>query len=81
MVLTTIKFCIMKLFNLFMYDFDGENVRNTTTQAQEPHEQEEKIKSNVKPVKKLNWWQRLKSELQGWSNKDATDSAYDDTQV
>jgi hypothetical protein len=28
-----------------------------------------------------NLWQRIKNELQGWSNKDANDSSYDDTQV
>ena len=33
------------------------------------------------PIKKSNLWQRIKSELQGWSNKDADDSTYDDTQV
>jgi hypothetical protein len=70
----------MKLFTFFMYDMDGENVSNSVSQTQEPKHQEE-VEKKAKPVKKPTLWQRIKSELQGWSNKDANDSAYDDTQV
>lgn len=71
----------MKLLNRFIYDLDGENVLNTLTEANESNQHDEKVTSNVPPIKKPNLWQRIKSELQGWSNKDANDSSYDDTQV
>jgi hypothetical protein len=71
----------MKLLSLFMYDFDGENVPHTASQTEQQNQQEDKVKNAAKQVKKPNWWQRIKNELQAWSNKDATDSAYDDTQV
>jgi len=45
------------------------------------NQHDEKVTTNVLPIKKPNLWQRIKSELQGWSNKDADDSSYDDTQV
>jgi len=45
------------------------------------NQHDEKVTTNVLPIKKPNLWQRIKSELQGWSNKDAADSSYDDTQV
>lgn len=80
-VLPTIKYCIMKLLNCFIYDLDGENVLNTVTEANESNQHDEKVTSNVPLIKKPNLWQRIKNELQGWSNKDANDSSYDDTQV
>jgi hypothetical protein len=80
-VLITIKYCIMKSLTLFMYDFDGENVPNTASKTNVPNQQTEKVQNTVKQVKKPNFWQRIKNELQAWSNKDANDSSYDDTQV
>jgi hypothetical protein len=71
----------MKSVTFFMYDLDGENVPNAASQAQESVAQVKKLENKATPVKKPNLWQRIKSELQGWSNKDAEDSAYDDTQV
>ena len=69
------------MLNRFIYDLDGENVLNTPIEANKSNQHDEKVKSNVLPIKKPNLWQRIKSELQGWSNKDADDSTYDDTQV
>ncbi len=69
------------MLNRFIYDLDGENVLNTPIEANKSNQHDEKVKSNVLPIKKPNLWQRIKSELQGLSNKDAADSSYDDTQV
>ncbi|MBP6431711.1 MAG: hypothetical protein KA319_08090 [Ferruginibacter sp.] len=72
---------MMKLFNFFMYDVDGENVPNVSSEIKQPNQQVEKVVNKATQAKKLNLWQRIKKELQAWSNKDADDSAYDDTQV
>lgn len=71
----------MKSVTFFIYDLDGENVVNTTSQPLEAKHQAEKVEKKATPAKKPSLWQRIKNELQGWSNKDANDTAYDDTQV
>ncbi len=81
LLLKTIKYYMMKLFNFFMYDVDGENVPNVSSEIKQPNQQVEKVVNKATQAKKLNLWQRIKKELQAWSNKDADDSAYDDTQV
>ena len=69
------------MLNRFIYDLDGENVLNTPIKGNKSNQDDEKVTTNMLPIKKSNLWQRIKSELQGWSNKDADDSTYDDTQV
>ena len=69
------------MLNRFIYDLDGENVLNTPIKGNKSNQDDEKVTTNMLPIKKPNLWQRIKNELQGWSNKDADDSTYDDTQV
>ena len=69
------------MLNRFIYDLDGENVLNTPIEANKSNQDDEKVTTNMLTIKKSNLWQRIKSYLQGWSNKYADDSTYYDTQV
>ena len=80
-VLPIIKYYSMKLLNRFIHDLYWENILNTPIKVNKSNQDDEKVTTNMLPIKKSNLWQRIKSELQGWSNKDADDSTYDDTQV
>ncbi len=53
------------MLNRFIYDIDGENVLNTPIEANKSNQHDEKVTTNVLPIKKPNLWQRIKSELQG----------------
>lgn len=55
----------MKLLNHFIHDLYGENLLNNPIEANKSNQHDEKVKSNVLPIKKPNLWRRIKSELQG----------------